>query len=80
MLVRAARSGEHRKPIVVVEEAFEVAERVGSRTWGGEEVLERALRALDLAGEHGLLAHVHEREDVGVGQRQHRTVDRDAYS
>ena len=35
---------------------------------GGEHVMERALRALDLAGEHGLLAHVHEREKARFGQ------------
>jgi len=32
------------------------------------------LRALDLAGEHGLLADVHEHEQVGIGQREHGAI------
>jgi hypothetical protein len=42
---------------------------------GGQQILKRALRALDLAREHGLLADVHEDEQIGVRQREHRTVE-----
>ena len=43
--------------------------------FGGEEVLERALRALDLAGEHGLLADVHEHEEIGVRESEYRSIE-----
>jgi len=33
---------------------------------GGQEILQRALRAFDLAGKNGLLTNVHEDEKVGV--------------
>jgi hypothetical protein len=39
-----------------------------------EKVLQRALRAFDLTGEHCLLPHVHEDEQVRIGQREHRTI------
>jgi hypothetical protein len=39
---------------------------------GGEEVVERTLGALDLAGEHGLLTHLHEDEEVGIGKPPRR--------
>lgn len=34
-----------------------------------EQVLQGALRALDLAGEHGFFPHIHEDEKVGIGKR-----------
>ena len=42
---------------------------------GCEQILQGALRALNLAGEHRLLAHIHEDEEVGVRQREHRAVE-----
>ncbi|GIX33058.1 MAG: hypothetical protein KatS3mg125_1014 [Lysobacterales bacterium] len=42
---------------------------------GGEQVLQRALCALDLAGEHRLLAHVHVDEEIRIGQREHRAIE-----
>jgi hypothetical protein len=42
---------------------------------GGEQILQRALGALDLAREHRLLAHVHENKEVRVGQRLHGAVE-----
>src|SRR5690606_9421495 len=41
---------------------------------GSQQILQGALRALDLAGEHGLLADIHEYEQVGIGQREHGAV------
>lgn len=39
-----------------------------------QHVLQRALGAINLAGQHRLLAHVHEHEQVGIGQRFHRAI------
>lgn len=41
---------------------------------GGKQVLERALRSLDLAGEDRLLADVREDEEVGIREREHGAV------
>ena len=59
----------------VVDDLLDIARpvRVEDLGLGGEQVLKRALRPLDLAGEHRLLAHAHER--VGVRQRQYGTVE-----
>lgn len=61
----------------VVGHFIHVLGRVGIEQlrFGGQQVLQRGLGALDLAGEHGLLAHVHEDEQIGVGQREHRAVE-----
>ena len=40
-----------------------------------EHVAERCLGAFDLGGEDGLLAHVHEHEEFGVGQRLDGAVE-----
>ena len=40
----------------------------------GQDVLQGALRAFDPAGEDGLLARVHGREDMGIGQRLDRAI------
>ena len=47
------------------------AEQIGLRR---QQVLQGALCALDLAGEHRLLAHVHEHEQIRVWQRFHRPI------
>ena len=68
------QAGQPFEPVVhrrhVVDDFPRVADAARRRKarLGGEHVAERALRALDLAGEHGLLAHVHEHEEVGLGQ------------
>ena len=41
---------------------------------GGQYILEGTLRALDLAGEYGLLPYIHEDEEVGIGQRLDGTI------
>jgi hypothetical protein len=42
---------------------------------GREKIVQRALRAFDLAGKHRLLAHIHENEEVRVRQCQNRAVE-----
>ena len=42
---------------------------------GGQQVLQRALRAFDLAGQHRFLADIHENEQVRVWQGQHGAVE-----
>ena len=42
---------------------------------GGQQILQRALRAFDLAGQHSFLAHVHEHEQIGVRQGEHGAVE-----
>jgi len=42
---------------------------------GGQKILQRALRTFDLAGEHGLLADIHEDEQVGIREGLHGAVE-----
>ena len=42
--------------------------------FGREQVLQGALRALDLAGEYGLLSDIHEDEQIGIGQGLDRPI------
>jgi hypothetical protein len=54
----------------VVDHLIDVAGRVRGQNlgFGGEKILEGALGPFDLAGEHGLLADVHEDEKVRIGK------------
>ena len=49
--------------------------RIVQSCLGGEEVLQRALCPLDLARKHGLLPHIHEDKQVGIGQGQHGAIE-----
>ena len=42
--------------------------------FGGKHVLQGALGAFDLAGEHGFLADVHGDEEIGMRQRPDRAI------
>jgi hypothetical protein len=55
----------------VVDDFVDVlrSRRVEELGFSGQEILKGALRAFDLAREHGLLANVHVDEQVGLGQR-----------
>lgn len=55
----------------VVHHFFDVAGASLTKkvSFGGEEVLKRALGSLNLARKHGLLADVHVDEEVGIRQR-----------
>lgn len=42
---------------------------------GGQQVLQRTLRALDLARQHRFLADIHEDEQIRVRQREYRAIE-----
>ena len=65
-LVQASQSVVHRGD--VIHHFIHVLRGFGREDMrlGGEEVLQGALRAFDLAGKDGLLAHIHEDEEVGM--------------
>jgi hypothetical protein len=60
----------------VVDDFFDVGGATirGDLGFLGEQVLEGALRAFDLAGEHGFPPDIHVNEEVGVGQSLDRPV------
>ena len=61
----------------IIDYLFDVARAIRSEDIGfrREQVLEGALRPLDLAREHRLFPHIHHDEEIGMGQRLDRAVE-----
>ena len=61
----------------IVDDLIHIARQMLTRhqRLSGKQILQRTLRALDLAREHRLLAHVHVNEEIGIGQGEHRAVE-----
>ena len=74
--------GQRRQPIEAVVHGADVVDHLidvpgdvaGQLGLGGEQVLQRTLRAFNLAGQHRFFADVHEDEQIGVGQGLNRPI------
>ena len=78
---RDGQIGQPREPVIhggnVVDDLVDVPGRFGriEVSFGGQEVLKRTLRALNLARQYRFLTDIHENEKIGVRQGLDRAIE-----